>query len=326
MMPGQDSSDDPLHSRLDEGAHPIEDPIPAKLLLVTGMSGAGRTMTLRFLEDLGYEALDNLPLKLLDSAFRLAMPDVGPDVGPEAGHGPTETPVAIGIDTRTRDFDVQAILERLDRTEDESQVELLFVDCEDQTLRRRFTETRRLHPLAKDRPITDSIMMERAMIAPLRSRADWVIDTSRLTLGDLKRILKGHFGQVSKGLSVFVTSFSFREGLPREADLVLDVRFLRNPHYEPTLRAKDGRDPDVGHFITEDPAFAAFLENFKNWFAPLLPRYEGEGKSYLTLAIGCTGGKHRSVFVTEQLGCWLQQSGWRVTTGHRELQRTTQPA
>jgi RNase adapter protein RapZ len=288
------------------------------VLLVTGMSGAGKTSTLKALEDMGYEAVDNVPLSLLES---LVFP--GPR-GPGIQSFPR--PIAIGVDIRTRDFGTETFLQELDRMVGQSEVEVavLFLDCDDDELRRRYAETRHRHPLAADRPVSDGIVRERHLIAPLRGLADVMIDTTGLAPGELKHILHGHFGlEAQPGLVVFVTSFSFRQGLPRAADLVFDVRFLTNPHYDPELRSFSGRDAKVAEFIGADPGFEGFFDGLTGLLHPLLPRYAAEGKSYLTMAVGCTGGRHRSVFVAERLAAWLRQQGQRVHLHHRDLNRNT---
>jgi UPF0042 nucleotide-binding protein len=283
----------------------------ARILLVTGMSGAGRSTALRFLEDMGYEAVDNLPLSLLP---RLA--------GPGAG------PIAVGIDIRTRDFAAETVADEFTRLAAEAgrAVDLVFLDCDDQVLARRYTETRRRHPLAGDRPVSDGIRLERARLAALRARAGLVIDTSDMRAADLKRLLSGHFARdKSPGLSVFVTSFSYRQGLPRDADLVFDVRFLKNPYYQPALRALTGLDPAVGDFVASDPAWTQFFDGLTRFLAPLLRQFSGEGKSYLTLAVGCTGGHHRSVFAAERLTHWLTQEGYPATAAHRDIAGPANP-
>jgi RNase adapter protein RapZ len=279
-----------------------------RLLVVTGMSGAGRSTALKVLEDLGYEAVDNLPLSLLPNLLA----------------APAPAPLAIGVDVRTRDFGVSALLAALDRliAEHALALQIVFLDCEDDRLVRRYTETRRRHPLAGDRPVTDGIALERQRVSPLRDRADLVIDTTALSPGDLKRLLYGHFAlNAQSRITIFVTSFSYRHGLPRDADLVVDVRFLRNPHYVAALRPLTGHDGEVGRFIEADPDFAPFFERLCQWLAPLLPRYEREGKSYLTIAFGCTGGRHRSVYLAERLSAWLGEQGRSVAVGHRDLDR-----
>ena len=278
------------------------------VVLVTGVSGAGKSTALKCLEDLRYNAMDNVPLSLIEHLL----------IG-----GQCNAPTAIGIDIRTRDFDakgflkeVEALAARTDLT-----VRLLFIDCEDDILVRRFEETRRRHPLASDRPVSDGIREERAHMAFLRDGAEVVIDTSDMKPGDLKPLLEGHFGtDAQTGLNIFVMSFGFKFGLPRDADLVFDVRFLRNPHYEEALRRQTGRDPAVSEFVRRDDGFDDFLTNLKALLTPLFPRYAEEGKSYLTIAVGCTGGRHRSVCVTEDLSAWIAQQGEKVHLRHRDLE------
>jgi UPF0042 nucleotide-binding protein len=284
-----------------------------KLIIVTGMSGAGRSTALKAFEDMGYEAVDNLPLSLLPN---LVVPTTD------------QPPLALGVDVRTRDFAVPALVLALDRLVGDQGLDLriVFLDCDDDRLERRYTETRRPHPLAAERPVGDGIRLERERVRPLRDRADLVIDTSLLTPGDLKRVLHGHFHLATEpGLGIFVTSFSFRQGLPRDADLVLDVRFLRNPHYVAGLKPLSGKDRAVGEYIAADPDFPALFDQLCGWLKPLLPRYEREGKSYLTIAIGCTGGRHRSVYVAERLAEWLRKEGRHVSVAHRDLGVTDSP-
>jgi RNase adapter protein RapZ len=294
------------------GAGKVAETRSERLLVVTGMSGAGRSTALKVLEDLGYEAVDNLPLSLLPNLLA----------------APAPAPLAIGVDVRTRDFGVSALLAALDRliADHTLALRIVFLDCEDDRLVRRYTETRRRHPLAGDRPVTDGIALERQRVSPLRDRADLVIDTTALSPGDLKRLLYGHFAlNAQSRITIFVTSFSYRHGLPRDADLVVDVRFLRNPHYVAALRPLTGHDGEVGRFIEADPDFAPFFGRLCQWLAPLLPRYEREGKSYLTIAFGCTGGRHRSVYLAEHLSAWLREQGRTVAVGHRDLDRAAPP-
>jgi UPF0042 nucleotide-binding protein len=273
------------------------------------MSGAGKTLALKALEDLGYEAVDNLPLSLLGGLVR-------------SGNGMPRR-LAIGIDIRTRDFGVAPFLTAIDRliAERAIDVQVVFLDSNDDVLTRRYTETRRRHPLAADRPLLDGIHHERALVAPLRARPDVaVIDTSTLSPAEFKRVLGLRLGVESdRGLVVFVTSFAYRNGLPREADLVFDARFLANPHYVDALRPLTGRNPEVAAYIAADPVFESFFTAMTNLLTPLLPRFDAEGKSYLTIAIGCTGGHHRSVFVAERLTDWLRDKGVRTELRHREL-------
>ncbi|HEV2678149.1 MAG TPA: RNase adapter RapZ [Aliidongia sp.] len=296
-------------------SHPASDPgrqqdgaptqKAARVVLVTGLSGAGRSTALKMLEDMGYEAVDNLPLSLLPRLVGVT--------------SRREQPIAVGIDIRTRDFAVPGLLTEIDRLTDAT---LLFLDCDDEALARRYTETRRRHPLAGDRPVMDGIRLERGRVSPLRARADVVVDTSVLKPQELKRLLTGHFGLDNRtSLGIFVTSFSFRQGLPREADLVFDVRFLDNPYYDPVLRHLTGLDAPVQAHIAKDPVFADFFDNLIRLIAPLLPRYDREGKAYLTVAVGCTGGRHRSVYVAERIGAWLADHGQTVAVAHRDISR-----
>ncbi|MDA9975701.1 RNase adapter RapZ [Alphaproteobacteria bacterium] len=283
-----------------------------RVILVTGLSGAGRTTCLKTLEDSGFEAVDNLPLSLMPA---LLTPFA------EGHHPPQKNMIAVGVDTRTRDFDAESFLANLDRLRGNGvSVAVVFLDCDDEILIRRFTETRRVHPLAKDRPIADGIRMERNLLAPVRDRADIVIDSSHLSLPDFRQILTNGLDVAgSRDLTITVTSFGFRNGLPREADMVFDVRFLSNPHYDEALRPLDGRDGKIGKFIRKDPGFQGFFDRLTAFMDPLLPRYADEGKSYLTVGIGCTGGRHRSVFVAIALAEWLRAAGHGVTLRHRDL-------
>ncbi len=288
--------------------------IPARVLLVTGMSGAGKTSALKALEDLGYEAIDNVPLSLL---YNLALPSQ-----PELAIQGERRPIAIGIDIRTRDFGLEAFARQLDKLNGEASIDtqVLFLDCDSEILKRRYDETRHRHPLAQDRPVADGIDLERRLMSPLRDRADLAIDTTGFGPGELKHIIEGQFGKkTDHGLSIFVTSFSFRQGLPREADLVFDVRFLANPHYDPSLKPLSGLDKAVGDYIVKDEGFQEFFESLTGFLKPLLPRYTAEGKSYLTIALGCTGGRHRSVYLAEKLAAWLNAEHQNVTIAHRDL-------
>ena len=281
------------------------------VILVTSMSGAGKTTALKSLEDIGYDAVDNLPLSLLDSLVKSSIGAL--------------QPLAIGIDIRNREFNVQLLLQEIDDLIKGPNIDaqLLFLDCEDEVLRRRYSETRHRHPLALNRPLTDGIQHERRLLIPLRERADLVIDTSEFTLSDLKRVLDGHFVlEASRGLTVFVTSFSYRYGLPPEADIVLDARFLANPHYVDDLRPLTGQDEEVSTFIIADPDYGQFMRSVTEMLSTLIPRFSVEGKSYLTIAVGCTGGRHRSVYFVEQLAGWLGDRGEQVAISHRELQDT----
>ena len=276
-----------------------------RLVLVTGMSGAGRSVALKELEDLGFEAIDNIPLAMLD----------GIDADPSG------RPLAVGIDTRARDFAVEGVLERMTDAAAHFDIVPVFLHADEETLTRRYRETRRRHPMAPEDSPVAGIERERRLLEPLRRAADIVIDTSLLNVHDLRRLLRAHFtSDPQEGMSIFVTSFSFRLGLPREADLVFDMRFLSNPHYIEKLRPLTGRHEEVGAHIAKDPDFASFLEGVGTLLRTLLPRYAKEGRAYLTIAVGCTGGRHRSVFTAEELARLLRDRGWRATLTHRDLE------
>lgn len=285
-----------------------------QLVLVTGMSGAGKTSVLKAFEDINYEAVDNVPLSLLGSLVMSAQPAF-------QGAG-FDRPLAVGVDIRTRDFGVDTFLAHYDELAKDGlvDVQILFVDCDDEELRRRYEVTRHRHPLAMDRPLADGIAHERRLVGPLRDRADRQIDTTGMAPGELKQILEGYFpAGHDADLSIFVTSFSYRRGLPRDADLVFDVRFLINPHYEPDLKPLTGRDRAVGNYISNDPDYRTFEKSLIDLLRPLVPRFKAEGKTYLTVAVGCTGGRHRSVFVAETLGAWFDSEGEKVQVRHRDL-------
>lgn len=301
-----------------------------RLILVTGLSGAGKSSILRALEDLGYEAIDNPPLSWLD---RLIAERTGPAGGRK---------LALGIDVRTSGFDpdrLLAVVARL-RADPALCAELVFALAEETSLLRRYTETRRRHPLAAEGRVMDGITAEQAMTTGLRHAADLVIDTSDLTLAGLRHVIEQRFGGTGLLPTVALLSFAFPAGLPREADMVFDARFLRNPHYDQALKALTGLDAPVSSYIEADPDFSSFFERISGLLNFLLPRFAQEGKKYLTVAVGCTGGKHRSVHLVEKLARHLAQRGhaengsqngsfstqtWRITTTHRELARHTGP-
>lgn len=280
-------------------------------VVVTGLSGAGRGTALHALEDLGYVAVDNLPLPLLGELMRSTSGSL-----PEMA-----VPLAFGVDTRTYGFDAQNLVRRLQqlRQRPDLTARLLYLDCDTETLQRRYTESRRPHPLAPDRPVVDGIVDERRQISGMRDSADVVIDTSALSPHQFKQILTGHFslGNLA-GMRISVMSFSYRRGVPREADLVFDVRFLKNPHYVPELKGLTGTDAAVAAFIATDPEYEPFISRLQGLIGPLLPRFDAEGKSYLTMAVGCTGGRHRSIAVAERLADWLRTAGRSVTVMHRD--------
>lgn len=292
------------------------------VVLVTGLSGGGKASVLRALEDAGYEAVDNPPLQMLEEMVKRG------DRG-----------LAIGVDARTRGFDANLVLAALDRLRavPSLRVQLVYVWADETTLLRRYTESRRRHPLAPQGRVADGIAAEQGSTAELREAADLAIDTSELPLAALRRLIERHFGTAGDagdtGLAVSLISFAYAHGLPREADLVFDARFLRNPFYDPILRNRTGLDPEVGAYVAADPDCGAFLDRMAALVDLVLPRFVQEGKKYATITIGCTGGRHRSVYLIEQLAEHLMSRvtsdqatrgpgmNWRLDVTHRELAR-----
>ena len=286
---------------------------PKDILLVTGMSGAGKSTVLRTLEDLGWEVVDNLPLLLLDRLLSAPLPE---------GAARSTQPLALGIGARTRDFDPERIVQRIKQLREEHghDIGTLFLDCAGGELERRYSETRRRHPLALDRPASDGIARERELLSPLRRWANRLIDTTDLTANELAQQIRATFSGEGLGKpTLSVTSFGFSRGVPRNADLVFDMRFLRNPHWVPDLRPGTGMDADVSAYIAGDPAYEAAAGQIESLLLLLLPRYRAEGKSYVTVAFGCTGGRHRSVHVTERVAARLRDAGFSPTVSHRDL-------
>lgn len=280
-----------------------------RLILVTGPSGAGRSTAIHALEDLGYEAIDNLPLSLIPSLTG----------GPTIGH-----PIALGIDVRNRDFSATALIELIDTLTRDPRVglELLYLDCAPNTLIRRFSQTKRRHPLASGETPTEGITREIDLLAPIRVRADHLIDTTEMSPHDLKAEIQAWFSQgAAAPMAVSVQSFSYKRGLPRGLDMVFDCRFLRNPYWNPDLRQKDGRDPQVAAHVGDDPRFDDFITRVSGLLLMLLPAHLAEGKAHLAIGFGCTGGQHRSVAVAEKMGKVLADAGWPVSKRHRELER-----
>ena len=279
------------------------------VVIVTGMSGAGRTTAINALEDLGFEALNNFPLALVE---RLLQPEDG-----------LTRPIAIGVETRTRGFSARALSGLIDRLRHRQGIGavLIFLDCSDETLLARFNQTRRRHPLAPEEDVRTGLARERDILAEVRARADAVIDTSELSPQALKNDLAARLApQVTAGLAVAVQSFSYKRGAPAEADMVLDCRFLRNPYWEAALRGLDGRDPQIQGFIRDDPLFHDFFAKLCELLLMLLPAYKAEGKAYFCVALGCTGGRHRSVALGEVLAGSLRDEGWPVILRHREIE------
>lgn len=282
---------------------------PRQLLLVTGLAGAGKSTALAVLEDLGWETIDNFPVRMLKRLVST----------PDEARGP----LAIGFDSRTRGFvpaDIIALVKELSQRPDIA-LTFLFLDCAGGELERRFNETRRRHPMAAGRPVQEGIAAERELLEPLRRWAEVMIDTTAMTSNDLQTRMRELFAPVSDDAAVTLTvsSFGFARGMPPLADLVFDMRFLDNPHWVPDLREQTGQDAPVGEHIMRDPAFADAFAQIRELLLTLLPRYAAQGKPYVHIAFGCTGGRHRSVFTAEQMAQALREAGFSPTVRHRNL-------
>ncbi|MFO6430197.1 RNase adapter RapZ [Erythrobacter sp. W302b] len=290
-------------------SEPDTPPPQRQLLLVTGLAGAGKSTTLAVLEDLGWETIDNFPVRMLKRL--VTMPD------------DARGPLAIGFDSRTRGFvpgDIIALVKDLAARPDIA-LTFLFLDCAGGELERRFNETRRRHPMADGRPVQEGIAAERELLEPLRRWAEVMIDTTAMTSNDLQTRIRELFDPASEeaGVTITLSSFGFARGMPPLADLVFDMRFLDNPHWVPELREQTGQDAAVGEHIARDPAFAEAFERIRDLLLMLLPRYARQGKPYVHIAFGCTGGRHRSVFTTERMAQALRAAGFSPTVRHRNL-------
>jgi RNase adapter protein RapZ len=283
-----------------------------KIVIITGLSGSGKSTVARTLEDAGFFCVDNLPVDLLPKLLELS-----DSLAQELMR------LALVIDLRQRKFFPRypTILDSLDMKE--TSVEILFVDARDEVLIRRYSETRRQHPLAPGGNVLEGIARERRELKEIRDRADWVIVTSDMTVHQLREEIKKIFGtSTGDALKITVESFGFGKGLPMEADLVLDVRFLPNPHFVEELKAKDGRDDEVAEWVFSHETTRKFMEKLSDLLLFLLPLYIKEGKQYLTIAVGCTGGRHRSVVVGEYISRFLMEEGYKsVQLRHREIAR-----
>ena len=281
--------------------------VPESLVVVTGLSGSGKSYVNNTLQDMGYFCVDNLPLELVEPLLDRV----------------TAKRVGIILDVRNPDFAQRfpQILARLRRRVPGTR--LLFLDASEESLIRRFSETRRPHPLAGTFSLLEALRRERAMLEDVRAVADVVVDTSAMTVHELRSFILNTFvgDPEGSGMVVSATSFGYKFGIPHDVDLLFDVRFLANPHFVPELKGKTGTDPAVAAYIEKDPETPAFLERLVQFLDYLLPKFDREHKSYLSIGVGCTGGKHRSVYVTEQIGRLLKERGYPVRVSHRDATR-----
>lgn len=285
----------------------------AKLVLITGLSGSGKSIVAKCFEDLGYYTVDNLPLPLLRRFLYDPLEHVR-DVDR----------IAVVTDVRAPGFaeEFPRLLDEMDK--DAVEVTLLFLESADEVLVRRFSETRRPHPLATDQPVSEGIRRERELLAPLRERADMVFDSSQWSVHEIRnqvyREFASHPGE-EPGMVLSLVSFGFKHGIPQGTDLLFDVRYLSNPHFVPGLREQTGRDPEVLEYLRQQPDFEEIVERLTDLLVHLLPRYRRENRSYLSVAVGCTGGRHRSVAVSERLKSELEERGWPARLIHRDIAR-----
>lgn len=280
------------------------------LVIVTGMSGSGKGTVLKAFEDLGYICVDNLPVLLIPDFIRAIRDSSG-----------AEKRIALVVDIRAgeRLRDLGRTIRELKKSL--KQVLVLFLEARDSILVRRFSETRRPHPLSARRPLLEAIRIERRRLGEIAELADVIIDTSDFTVHQAKSLIMGRFGRRpgDRELNIQLLSFGYKNGLPLEADLVLDTRFLPNPHFVPRIRDLSGKDRRVARYMKSFPETESFIRRVTRLLQYLLPRYVREGKSYLTVAVGCTGGRHRSVFVVEELARCLKNKRWNVQVRHRDV-------
>ena len=281
------------------------------ILLVSGLSGAGKSTALKTLEDIGWEAVDNFPIRLIGALIDT----------PSKIHQ-TNAPLALGFDSRTRGIEANTFVKQIKKLEQDRKLKIitLFLDCNGNELERRYTESRRRHPLSHDRPATDGIAQERQLLEPYRRWSENIIDTSKLSVNDLQQEIRQKFALKSPPrMTISLTSFGFSRGVPNNVDLIFDMRFLRNPHWDDNLRPKTGLDADVAHYIQQDPEYEPTVQKILDLLLHILPLYEKQSKAYVNIAFGCTGGRHRSVHIAETFGKLLQQSGFYSNILHRNL-------
>ncbi|MEM1237785.1 MAG: RNase adapter RapZ [Pseudomonadota bacterium] len=285
---------------------------PQQLVMVTGPSGAGRSTAINAFEDMGYEVIDSLPLSMISRLLS----------GP-----PLEKPLALGVAPANREFSTNGLIELIDSLAETAEIrpEVVYLDSTADVLLRRYSETRRRHPSAPEESPELGIEREMDLLLPIKARADVLIDTSELTVHDLKADLERLFSlEDSSKLALTLHSFSYKRGLPRGIDMVFDCRFLRNPYWDPALRGLNGQSAAVQSYVSEDPRYEAFFSQVISLAELLLPAYREEGKAHLSIAFGCTGGQHRSVSLAEHVASALAEAGWQVSIRHRELERSGQ--
>jgi UPF0042 nucleotide-binding protein len=288
-----------------------------RILLVTGVLGGGKTTALKVLEDLGWETIDNFPIRMLERLIDGAEGEadaMSADISP--------APLAIGFDSRTRGFNATAIIALIKRlaARPDLEISMLYLDCSADELERRYNETRRRHPMAHDTPVAHGIAAEREVLEPLRRWADIIVNTTAFSSHQLQQAIREQFSPAQgPGITITITSFGFARGMPPVADFVFDMRFLANPHWDPHLRPMTGKDQPIAEFIRQDPAFDDAFARIRDLLLAVLPRFQLQGKAYVHIAFGCTGGRHRSVFMAEQMAAALRDAGFSLTMLHRNL-------
>lgn len=280
-----------------------------QLIIVSGRSGSGKTIALRVLEDLGFYCVDNLPISLLPTLVHAVMEQY--------------SKIAISIDVRNLPEHSEELLDSLNFLPKGVEPEILFIDADDNTLLKRFGETRRLHPLSqKELPLVDALQAELKLLEPIMERATWRLDSSDLSLHQLSEEVRERvLGRADKKLIIVFQSFGFKYGLPKDADFVFDARILPNPHWQPELKLLTGLDADVQHYFRQQPLVTKFVYQLENFLGTWLPHFQRSNRSYLTIATGCTGGQHRSVYISQQLAERFEQKSVKVQVRHRELKQ-----